>query len=269
MEKGIAKIDYKDTVITTRGLEKSFGEIQVLRGIDMELYQGENLVVLGRSGTGKSVLIKIISGLLRADKGEVSVLGCNLNKITDKELQDLRIRIGFSFQNSALYDSMTVRKNLEFPLVRNRKNITRKEVNTAVESVLHAVGLSQTINQMPVELSGGQRKRIGIARTLILNPEIMLYDEPTAGLDPITCTEINDLINEVQQRYHTSSIIITHDLTCAKSTGDRIAMLIDGKFQRTGTFDEVFDTNDKRIKPFFDYNFTQYTLWLQQKTEKQ
>jgi phospholipid/cholesterol/gamma-HCH transport system ATP-binding protein len=152
---------------------------------------------------------------------------------------------------------MTVRKNLEFPLVRNRKGIGKKEINDAVETVLDAVGLSQTINQMPSELSGGQRKRIGIARTLILNPEIMLYDEPTAGLDPITSIEINDLINEVQQRYNTSSIIITHDLTCAKTTGDRIVMLLDGKFQRQGTFEEVFDTNDERIKPFFDYNFIQ------------
>ena len=180
-----------------------------------------------------------------------------LPRISEKELQALRVRIGFSFQNSALYDSMTVRKNLEFPLVRNRKNITRQEIDKEVEAVLEAVGLSQTINQMPAELSGGQRKRIGIARTLILNPEIMLYDEPTAGLDPITCIEINNLINEVQQNYKTSSIIITHDLTCAKSVGDRITMLIEGKFQRGGTFEEVFDTDDKRIKPFFDYNFTE------------
>ena len=256
MHKDKANIDYKNPVIKIRGLYKSFGEMKVLRGIDLDLYQGENLVVLGRSGTGKSVLIKIISGLLRADKGEVNVLGCNLNRITDRELQDLRIRIGFSFQNSALYDSMTVRKNLEFPLVRNKKNLTRREINESVETVLDAVGLSHTINQMPSELSGGQRKRIGIARTLILNPEIMLYDEPTAGLDPITCIEINDLINEVQQRFNTSSIIITHDLTCAKSTGDRIAMLLDGQFQRVGTFEEVFEnTNDERVKPFFDYNF--------------
>src|SRR6201986_599569 len=257
MEKAKADIDYKDPVITIKGLEKSFDDYHVLRGIDLDLYQGENLVVLGRSGTGKSVLIKIISGLLRADKGEVKVLGCNMDTITEKELQELRVRIGFSFQNSALYDSMTVRKNLEFPLVRNRKGITRTEINTAVETVLDAVGLSQTINQMPAELSGGQRKRIGIARPLILNPEIMLYDEPTAGLDPITCIEINDLINEVQQRYKTSSIIITHDLTCAKETGDRIAMLLDGKFERTGTFEEVFDTKDTRVKPFYDYNFIQ------------
>lgn len=255
MKKGSANIDYKKPVITIRGLEKSFDEFEVLRGVDLDLYQGENLVVLGRSGTGKSVLIKIISGLMKADKGEVNVLGYDMRTITEKVLQKLRVRIGFSFQNSALYDSMTVRKNLEFPLVRNRKSLTRKEIDDAVETVLDAVGLSQMINQMPAELSGGQRKRIGIARTLILNPEVMLYDEPTAGLDPITCIEINDLINEVQQRFHTSSIIITHDLTCAKSTGDRIAMLLDGQFQRVGSFDDVFNTNDERVKPFFEYNF--------------
>jgi phospholipid/cholesterol/gamma-HCH transport system ATP-binding protein len=184
MEKQKVPIDHKNAVIRVQGLEKAFDNNKVLQGIDLELYQGENLVVLGRSGTGKSVLIKIISGLLKADRGTVEVLGENIDKITDKALQALRIRIGFSFQNSALYDSMTVRKNLEFPLVRNRKGITRKEIDTSVETVLEAVGLSQTINQMPSELSGGQRKRIGIARTLILNPEIMLYDEPTAGLDP-------------------------------------------------------------------------------------
>jgi len=257
MEKAKTQIDYTNNVIKIRGLEKSFEDYAVLRGIDLDLYQGENLVVLGRSGSGKSVLIKLISGLLKPDKGIIEVLGYDVSKITDQQLQELRIRIGFSFQNSALYDSMTVRKNLEFRLVRNRKNITRKEIDLAVVTVLEAVGLLHTINQMPAELSGGQRKRVGIARTLILNPEVMLYDEPTAGLDPITCIEINDLINEVQQRFNTSSIIITHDLTCAKATGDRISMLLDGKFQREGTFDEVFNTLDKHIKPFFDYNFIQ------------
>jgi phospholipid/cholesterol/gamma-HCH transport system ATP-binding protein len=257
MEKQKAHIDKSNTVIKIRGVEKSFADYDVLRGIDLDLYQGENLVVLGRSGTGKSVLIKLISGLLPTDTGTIEVLGNDVTNISQRALEDLRIRIGFSFQNSALYDSMTVRKNLEFPLVRNRKNITRAEIDKNVEEVLEAVGLSQTINQMPSELSGGQRKRIGIARTLILNPEIMLYDEPTAGLDPITCIEINDLINEVQQRYNTSSIIITHDLTCAKMTGDRVAMLLDGQFQRVGTFGEVFATADPRVKPFYDYNFIQ------------
>jgi len=257
MKKKKIYTDQKNTVIRIRGLEKAFEDYDVLKGIDLDLYQGENLVVLGRSGTGKSVLIKLISGLLKPDKGTIEVLGKNVTKTSDRELQELRIRIGFSFQASALYDSMTVRKNLEFPLIRNRKNITRQEIDKEVEKVLEAVGLSQTINQMPSELSGGQRKRIGIARTLILNPEIMLYDEPTAGLDPITCIDINDLINEVQQNYNTSSIIITHDLTCAKSTGDRVAMLLDGRFERVGTFDEVFNTKDDRVKPFFDYNFIQ------------
>ncbi|GGH13638.1 ABC transporter ATP-binding protein [Mucilaginibacter phyllosphaerae] len=257
MEKKKANIDRNNGVIKLRGVEKSFADYDVLRGIDLDLYQGENLVVLGRSGTGKSVLIKLISGLLSPDAGTIEVLGNEVTTITERELEELRIRIGFSFQNSALYDSMTVRKNLEFPLVRNRKNITRAEIDKNVQEVLEAVGLSQTINQMPAELSGGQRKRIGIARTLILNPEIMLYDEPTAGLDPITCIEINELINEVQERYNTSSIIITHDLTCAKMTGDRIAMLLDGQFQRVGAFEEVFATTDPRVTPFYDYNFIQ------------
>jgi len=246
-----------EKVIKIKGLMKSFGNFHVLKGIDLDVYKRENLVVLGKSGTGKSVLIKIIVGLLTPDSGEVKVLGQNVDQITYKELLALRLKVGFSFQNSALYDSMTVRENLEFPLVRNQKSLTKAEVNIAVEEMLDAVGLLNTINQMPSELSGGQRKRIGIARTLILRPEIMLYDEPTAGLDPITCLEINKLINEVQTRFHTSSIVITHDLTCAKSVGNRVAMLLDGQFQRVGTFEEVFNTNDERVKPFYDYNFIQ------------
>jgi phospholipid/cholesterol/gamma-HCH transport system ATP-binding protein len=257
MKRRPEQIANKEKVIFIKGLYKSFGENHVLRGIDLDVYKGENVVVLGRSGTGKSVLIKIIAGLLMPDKGQVNVLGMEVEALTKEELRTLRLKLGFSFQNSALYDSMTVKENLEFPLVRNSKSLSRAEVNNAVETVLDAVGLSQTINQMPSELSGGQRKRIGIARTLILQPEIMLYDEPTAGLDPITCIEINDLINEVQEKYHTSSIIITHDLTCAKATGDRVAMMLDGKFVRQGGFEEVFTTEDERIKSFFDYNFIQ------------
>ena len=248
-------IDYDRRVITVRDVSKSFGTLDVLRGVDLDLYNGENLVVLGRSGTGKSVLIKLISGLLKPDTGTVQVLDEQVDELDEKALQQLRLKIGFSFQNSALYDSMTVRENLEFPLVRNKRHLSRKEINFEVEDVLDAVGLLNTINQMPSELSGGQRKRIGIARTLILRPEIMLYDEPTAGLDPITCIEINGLINEVQEKYKTSSIIITHDLACAKSVGDRIVMLLDGRFERQGSFDEIFDTDDGRVKPFYDYNF--------------
>jgi len=255
MKKHASKIESDEAMIVIRGLEKSFGANKVLRGIDLDVHKGENVVVLGRSGTGKSVLIKIIAGLLKPDKGTVKVLGEEVDKLDVKQLQEFRLKIGFSFQNSALYDSMTVRENLEFPLVRNRRNLSRAEVDSAVKKVLDDVGLSQAIDQMPAELSGGQRKRIGIARTLILQPEIMLYDEPTAGLDPITSIDINNLINEVQQQYHTSSIIITHDLTCAKTTGDIVAIMLDGKFFRKGSFEEVFDTDDERVKSFYDYNF--------------
>ncbi|MBX2925667.1 MAG: ATP-binding cassette domain-containing protein [Chitinophagaceae bacterium] len=241
--------------IMIRDLHKSFGANTVLKGVNLDVFRGENVVVLGRSGTGKSVLIKIIAGLLKPDSGTVVVLGKNVPALDDKELLQLRLKIGFSFQSSALYDSMTVKENLEFPLLRNSRNLTRAEINTHVEEALDAVGLKQTILQYPSELSGGQRKRIGIARTLIMRPLIMLYDEPTAGLDPITSVEINNLINEVQERYNTSSIIITHDLTCAKATGDRVAVLLDGSFIRTGSFEEVFATRDERITSFYKYNF--------------
>jgi phospholipid/cholesterol/gamma-HCH transport system ATP-binding protein len=244
-----------NSVISIRGLKKSFGSLQVLKSVDLDVYQGENLVILGRSGSGKSVLIKIVAGLLRPDEGSVNVLGEDTRNLDIKGWQALRTRIGFSFQNSALYDGMNVRDNLEFPLVRNKRHLSIREINDAVAKVLDDVGLSQTLYQMPSELSGGQRKRIGIARTLILQPEIMLYDEPTAGLDPVTSEEINDLINEVQQIYNTSSVIITHDLTCAKQTGDRLVMLSDGKFIRHGSFEEVFDTDDPRVKDFYNYNF--------------
>jgi phospholipid/cholesterol/gamma-HCH transport system ATP-binding protein len=247
------------TVIYIRNLYKSFEENSVLQGIDLDLFEGENVVVLGRSGSGKSVLIKIIAGLLEPDEGVVKVLGKEVDELNKKELLELRLKIGFLFQGSALYDSMTVRENLQFPLLRSAKqtDITHSEIDAAVEEVLDAVRLSQTINQYPSELSGGQKKRIAIARTLILRPQIMLYDEPTAGLDPITSIDINTLVNEVQERYHTSSIIITHDLTCAKMTGDRILMLVDGKFLRQGSFEEVFDTEDERVKGFYEYNFSE------------
>jgi phospholipid/cholesterol/gamma-HCH transport system ATP-binding protein len=244
-----------DIVISIKGLYKAFGDNEVLRGVDLDVHNKENVAVLGRSGTGKSVLIKIICGLLKPDAGQVNVLGREVELLNDKELQQLRLQIGFSFQSSALYDSMTVRENLAFPLVRHAKHLTRKEVKEQIERVLNEVGLIQTINQMPSELSGGQRKRIGIARTLILRPKIMLYDEPTSGLDPITSIEINNLINQVKHTFNTTSIIITHDLTCAKTTGDTVAMLYEGKFIRKGTFDEVFASDDERIQHFYKYNF--------------
>ena len=257
-DQQIPEESMKEKVISIKGLYKSFGPNHVLRGVDLDVHKRENVVVLGRSGTGKSVLIKIIAGLLKPDKGRVNVLGREVEELDEKELRAFRLKIGFSFQSGALYDSMTVGENLEFPLVQNYNKLSRGEVNDAVDQVLEAVGLLQTKDQAPSELSGGQRKRIGIARTLILKTEVMLYDEPTAGLDPITSIEINDLINEVQEQYHTSSIIITHDLTCAKATGDRVAMLLDGRFVRQGSFEEVFNTDDARIKSFYDYNFIQH-----------
>lgn len=242
-------------VIQIRGLTKSFGTLDVLKGVDLDVRQAENVVVLGKSGSGKSVLIKILVGLLQPDAGSVVVLGEEVGRLKRRQLDALRVRVGFSFQGSALYDSMTVSENLSFPLSINAPELKAAEVRDRVAEALEGVGLPGTVNQMPSELSGGQRKRIGIARTLILRPEIMLYDEPTAGLDPSTCGEINDLINQVQETFHTSSIIITHDLTCAKATADRVAMLLDGAMARVGTFEEVFNTTDARVRAFYDYNF--------------
>jgi phospholipid/cholesterol/gamma-HCH transport system ATP-binding protein len=245
-----------EKVVKIRGLKKSFDENHVLMGVDLDLYKGENLVVLGKSGSGKSVLIKIMVGLLTQDEGDIEILGKNTAGLSLKEFNKLRLKIGFSFQHSALYDSMTVKENLVFPLTRNIKGLTRKEIDKKVDELLDAVGLPQSVNQMPSELSGGQKKRIGVARTLILNPEIMLYDEPTAGLDPITCGDINKLITQVREQFNTSSIVITHDLTCAKATGDRMAVLLDGQFKAVGTFEEVFNNaSDQRVKSFYDYNF--------------
>ncbi len=250
-------IDKSESVISIKGLYKSFDELHVLTGVDFNVFKGENVAVLGKSGTGKSVLIKIIAGLLKPDKGEVIVLGKQVDKLDPKELDALRLHIGFSFQSSALYDSMNVYQNLAFPLTMNVKNLSKKEVDEAVKETLDAVGLIDKIDQMPADLSGGQRKRIGIARTLILKPQIMLYDEPTSGLDPVTSAEINELIIKVQQQYNTSSVIITHDLTCAKTTSNRVAMLLDGKFLKIGTFEEVFESDNEQVKSFFNYNFIQ------------
>ncbi|MBK6963128.1 MAG: ATP-binding cassette domain-containing protein [Bacteroidales bacterium] len=252
-----AKNGPEEPVIIIRDLYKSFGDLHVLKGVDLTVFKGENVAVLGKSGSGKSVLIRILVGLLKPDKGEVTVLGHQVNNLPENELNALRLRVGFSFQSSALYDSMSIRQNLEFPLKMNIKNISKQEIDKSVKEVLEAVGLEDKIDQMPADLSGGQRKRIGIARTLILKPEIMLYDEPTSGLDPITSSEINKLINLVQEQYNTSSIIITHDLTCARDTGDRIAMFEDGRFNKTGKFEEVFNDTDEQANSFYNYNFIQ------------
>ena len=245
----------KEIVIDIKGLYKSFGSNHVLRGVDLEIAKGENVVVLGRSGTGKSVLIKIICGLLTQDEGSVIVLGEDVKNLSTRMLEQLRLKVGFSFQLSALYDSMTVRENIAFPLKRNFKHLSKKEVNDRVDAVLNSVSLLKSKDQYPAELSGGQKKRIGIARTLVLRPEIMLYDEPTAGLDPISSIEINSLIHNIKEEFGVSSIIITHDLVCAKTTGDRLVMMFDGMVQRQGTFEEVFASDDERIRSFYDYNF--------------
>jgi phospholipid/cholesterol/gamma-HCH transport system ATP-binding protein len=242
-----------EVVASIRHLKKSFGERQVLRDVTFDLYQSENLVVLGRSGTGKSVLIKCMVGLIKPDAGEINVLGYNVPTLSPNDLNEMRLKVGFSFQGSALYDSMTIRENLEFPLKRNLKIYDQKKLNELVMDALQNVGLEQTANQKPAELSGGMKKRIGIARTLILNPKIMLYDEPTAGLDPITSSEINELILQVREKYKTSSIIITHDITCAHETSDRIIALVDGNTRIEGTFDELKQTKDPDLEPFFKY----------------
>lgn len=240
-------------VASIRGLKKSFGDRDVLRGVDLDLYESENLVILGRSGTGKSVLIKCMVGLIKPDAGTINILGQDVFSLNAKQLNELRLEIGFSFQGSALYDSMTVRENLEFPLRRNLGILDRSKLDEMVTTALDDVGLSHTINQMPAELSGGMKKRIGIARTLILNPKIMLYDEPTSGLDPITSMEINDLILSVREKYKTSSIIITHDISSAKHTSDRIVALIDGVNKVEGTFEELKESTESDLEPFFKY----------------
>ena len=246
----------KEIAIEIKGLYKSFGNNHVLRGVDLQVAKGENVVVLGRSGTGKSVLIKIVCGLLTQDKGSVIVLGKDVKNLDARELEQLRLKVGFSFQLSALYDSMTVGENIAFPLKRNFTKLTKMEIDKRVDAVLNAVSLLKSKNQYPAELSGGQKKRIGIARTLVLRPEIMLYDEPTAGLDPISSIEINSLIHNIKEEFKVSAIIITHDLVCAKTTGDRLVMMFDGVVQKQGSFEEVFDSDDERIKSFYEYNFT-------------
>lgn len=245
-----------EPVVSVRDLHKSFGSNHVHRGISFDLHRGETLVLLGPSGTGKSVLIKMIIALLKPDQGEVRVFGEPIHSLPRKQLNAVRVRMGFAFQHSALYDSMTVAENLAFPLEMNRPHLSDAEISERVTQVLEAVGLPLTRHQMPASLSGGQRKRIGVARSLIMEPEIMLYDEPTAGLDPIAAAEFNELLLQVQREYHTASIMITHDLASAKAVADRILMLFDGKVYREGSFDDIFSTDDPRVRAFYDYNFT-------------
>lgn len=238
-------------VIEINGLKKSFGNLEVLKNVSLKLLNGENLVVLGKSGTGKSVLIKCIVGLLTADSGTIKVFEKNVPELNNTELSDLRQKIGFLFQSGALYDSMTVKQNMEFPLKRLKKDLSRKEIDEKINEVLENVGLADALNKMPSELSGGMRKRISLARTIVVDPKIILYDEPTTGLDPVTSDEISSLINDVQKIYKTSSIIITHDIRCALNTADRIIILENGEVYLEGSIEEFENSNDPLIDAFF------------------
>jgi phospholipid/cholesterol/gamma-HCH transport system ATP-binding protein len=241
----------KESVIEITNLRKSFGTLEVLKSISLRLYKGENLVVLGKSGTGKSVLIKCIVQLLKADSGSIKVLDEDVDTLKSNGLGALRKKIGFLFQGGALYDSMTVRENLEFPLRRIKRELNQKERDAVVMKVLENVGLADVIDKMPSQLSGGMRKRISLARTLVSDPQIMLYDEPTTGLDPVTSDEISALINTVQKQYKTSSIIITHDIECARATADRLIMLQDGEVYLEGSLEEFERSKDASIQSFF------------------
>lgn len=239
-------------VIKIRGLYKAFGQNNnILKGVDLTVNKGENLVVLGRSGSGKSITIKCLVGLIEADRGKIKVFDTDIALLNNNQLNAVRVRIGFLFQNSALYDSMTVRQNLEFPLKRHVKKISAKATEEAVIEALESVGLAEAIDKMPSELSGGMRKRIGLARTLILKPEIILYDEPTTGLDTITSREISELILAIQKKNRTTSIIITHDMACAKLTGDRLVILKDGVIGAEGRYEELENSDIPWVRSFF------------------
>lgn len=242
----------KETVIDISGLNKSFGNNHVLRSFSLKLARGENLAILGKSGSGKSVLIKCIIRLIEPDQGNIKVFGQEMQDLNQEELDKMRAKVGFLFQSNALYDSMTVRENLEFPLRRHWIRHQHKQTRESVVEALADVGLAHTIDMMPAELSGGMRKRIALARTLILRPEIILYDEPTTGLDPITAREISNLIVKVQKKYNASSIIISHDMNCINITANRVIMLIEGRSYADGTFKNLQQSHDPKVHEFFD-----------------
>jgi phospholipid/cholesterol/gamma-HCH transport system ATP-binding protein len=240
-----------EPIIAIQNLWKSFGKNEVLKGINLTANKGEDLVILGRSGSGKSVAIKCLVGLIEADKGEIKVFGTDVTKLKNNALNQIRVRIGFMFQNGALYDSMSVRQNLDFTLKHHSQDLSEQEIENKIKEALENVGLIEAIDKMPSELSGGMRKRVGLARTLIINPEIILYDEPTSGLDTITSREISELILSIQKKYKTTSIIITHDMACAKRTGNRIMILKDGVINAEGTYAELEKSEDQWVQSFF------------------
>lgn len=249
-----SNISSRKTVLEIKNLRKNFGDNRVLNGFNMKLYQGEKLVIMGKSGSGKSVMIKCLVGLMEADSGVIRVMNNDITTLDHNALDLLRADIGFLFQGSALYDSMTVKENLEFPLRRHTKKFGENvDTETLVKEALENVGLLSAINLMPAELSGGMKRRIALARTLILQPKIILYDEPTSGLDPITAKEIILLMHEIQKKYGTSSLIITHDVDCARVISDRMILLIDGIDYAEGTFEELSSSQDEKIKAFFKH----------------
>lgn len=238
-------------IIAIKNLYKSFGENKILKGITLSVNKGEDLVILGRSGSGKSVTIKCLVGLIEADKGNIEIFGKEITKLKDDELNNIRTRIGFMFQNGALYDSMSVRQNLTFTLKHHIRNLSQEDIEIEIMAALESVGLEEAIDKMPSELSGGMKKRIALARAIIIKPEIILYDEPTSGLDTITSREISELILSVQKKYKTSSIIITHDMACAKMTGNRILILKDGQINAEGTYASLEKSKDEWVRSFF------------------
>lgn len=245
-------MENKNIIIDIKNLKKSFGDQKVLDGVTLQLHEKENLVVLGKSGSGKSVLIKCIVSLLQHDEGSIKVGDYELTDINEEDLIEVRRKIGFLFQGAALYDSMTVRENLTFALSRLDKKFSKKEITSKIEEALENVSLPDSIDKMPSELSGGMKKRIGLARTLVVNPKIILYDEPTTGLDPITSDEISNLINDTKTKFNNSSIIITHDIKCVKTVADRIVMIKDGKVYKEGSLEEFTADNDPYIQSFFN-----------------
>lgn len=242
----------EENILVISHLYKSFGKNNVLVDFNLEIKKGESVVVLGKSGSGKSVLIKCIIGLLVPDQGNIEMFGQNVPDLKYEELDKIRAKVGFLFQSNALYDSMTVRENLEFPLRRHWIKVSQDEVNKMVQEALEDVGLGHTVDMMPAELSGGMRKRVALARTLILKPEIILYDEPTTGLDPITAKEIIDLMKEIQEKYNTTSLIISHDMNCVRLASDSVAILLEGKCYTRDTFQVLKMNTDPKVKQFFE-----------------
>ena len=245
------KIKANEPVIRIKGLSKAFGERKILKEINLDIRKAENLVVLGKSGSGKSTIIKCMVGLMEPDEGEICIFGKDMADVDYEELNRVRTKIGFLFQGSALYDSMTVYENLAFPLRHHKREMGKEKLDELIREALDNVGLPDAGNQMPAELSGGISKRIGLARTLILKPEIMLYDEPTTGLDTATAKEISQLMLDLQRKYKITSLIITHDISCAKMTADRIVMLKDGIIVAEGSYEDLVKNEDEWIKSFF------------------